>query len=187
MNNSEARILPGRTSRSRLRTLVAISAIAALATVLSGCSIVDSIFPAQASRSAHTGKVTSSGQSAVTTLETGDCFDDSIKTGKGGTVSDVTLIPCGKLHDKEAYAVIPLGVDTYPGASEVRKRAISVCNAAFATYVGIPITKSSLSIGWLTPTEENWSADDNSVTCLVELWAGDNVKPVVGSLKGTHR
>ena len=187
MNSPEARTLPGRTSHSRLRTLVLASAIAVLATGLSGCSIVNSIFPAQASRNSHTGKVTSSGQSAVTTLKKGDCFDDSIKTGKGGTVSDVTLKPCSTLHDKEAYAVIPLGGDVYPGAAEVRKRAISACNAAFATYVGIPIAKSSLSIGWLTPTEENWSADDNSVTCLVEVWAGDNVKAVVGSLKGSRR
>ncbi|MHC3000127.1 septum formation family protein [Microbacterium sp. HJ5] len=161
----------------RLGALAAASVAAAL--TLTGCSVIDSIFPAGAERD-DSGEIAESGQLDVFTITVGDCLADAPE----GEVSEVAAVPCGEPHAFEAYHDFQLTGDEFPGADVVDEQAWTTCEEAFTEFVGLTYDESVLLATYYTPTEESWnSLDDRTVTCLI----GEESGETTGSLADAAR
>jgi len=121
----------------------------------------------------------SSGTS-VFQLEVGDCFDTPSSTED---ISSVERIDCTQPHDNEVFADLTMPDGEWPGDDAVAAWADQACLDEFAGYVGVGFDESSLSYGWLVPTEDSWTqGGDRSVSCALFDAAGGKL---TGSMKGT--
>jgi putative regulator of septum formation len=122
-------------------------------------------------------------------LRVGDCFDDPALVGLGPgddsvQANSVTMVPCERPHDLEAYEVVGLEGDSYPGLKAVRRAADEGCGTAFKPYVGISYGRSDLDFWVYYPTERSWTLlADHAVTCVV----GDPDAKTRGTLKGSRK
>ena len=162
------------------------SAIAALslllgALALTGCSVIDSIAPKeQAVRDDKTSEVTEAGQADVFTVSVGDCFNDVSEQ----EISEVPAVPCDQPHDYEAYHAFDIAGDEFPGDEAVTSQADDGCSAAFTDFNGLSYDESTLYLGYLQPTEESWTGqNDHEVVCYIYE---ENLQ-TTGSLKGAAR
>jgi hypothetical protein len=161
----------------RLGALAGAVLVASL--LLTGCSALESLFPAGAERD-DTGEITDTGELDVFTIAVGDCLADAPE----GEVTSVVAIPCDEAHAYEAYHEFELAGDEYPGAEVVDEEAWTGCDAAFTEFVGLTYDESVLLVTYYTPTEESWNAQgDRIVTCVIGEEAGDTT----GSLAGAGR
>jgi hypothetical protein len=122
-------------------------------------------------------------------LRVGDCFNDAalarLEAGADDIVTDlVTLVPCERMHDFEAYHVFRIRGDAFPGADEVSRQAGLGCAKAFKPYVGRGYGRSRLDFWIFYPTSTSWSVlDDKSVACVI----GEPGKRTAGVLRGSRR
>jgi hypothetical protein len=105
----------------------------------------------------------------------GECF----QRPSSPDVADVRSVPCDEPHDFEAYALLELEGDGYPGAEEVDAEAAAACNDEFAGYVGVRPGQSGLVVVPVTPTAELWEEGGRSVTCTVTLRGPDRLESSV--------
>jgi hypothetical protein len=112
------------------------------------------------------GALVETGSELVTELATGDCFDmtDGVDEERQ-TFVDVTT--CGEMHHFEVFAEPVLDDVAFPGDDEVTRLGDEACYESFAGYVGSSWEDSALDYGWLTPTEDSWTAGDREVTCYL--------------------
>jgi hypothetical protein len=122
-------------------------------------------------------------------LRVGDCFDDKalagIDDGGGNVEADlVTLVPCDRLHDFEAYDVFQIRGSEFPGLAKVRRQAAVGCGKEFKPYVGRAYGPSDLESWIYYPTSKSWTLfDDHGVTCVV----GEPGAKTAGTLHGSRR
>lgn len=126
-------------------------------------------------------------QVAPAELRVGDCFDDAAVSGLD-THDDVpagmvTVVPCERLHDLEAYRIVELDGETYPGVKQVRRTADDRCAAGFKAYVGVSVDRSTLDFWYYYPTGSSWRLGDHAITCV----AGDPGAKTEDTLKGTRK
>lgn len=122
-------------------------------------------------------------------LAAGDCVNSpnlGLGTDSTGAWPDVvTQVQCTQRHVAEIYFSGNLWATSakYPGDSAVSNTAQARCSAAFAAYVGIDISQSTLSYDYWTPTGgSNWDLGDRQVICV----AYDPGVPLSASVKGTQ-
>jgi hypothetical protein len=108
-------------------------------------------------------------------LDVGDCFDRP----QSPDVTSVPTIDCAEPHDFEAYAVVDLEGDAFPGVEEVDGLARDACTERFADYVGVPAGQSGLVIVPVVPTAEHWEADLREVTCTVTIRPPEKLESTV--------
>jgi len=101
----------------------------------------------------------------VTSLEVGDCFDDSAEILAGEDVSRVPSVPCTEPHDNEVFHVSDYSGSTY-SFEGIADFADIVCYSAFEPYVGRSYETSAIDFTWLIPTEESWTLGDREVVCI---------------------
>lgn len=105
------------------------------------------------------------------TLDVGDCFDD--REGAHLT-SYVWTYPCEDLHESEVIAIVPLDDERHPGLGALKARAVELCRAEFARYVGIPWERSPLEVIAFYPTAGEWTRKTNRrVVCATEDVSGE--------------
>jgi hypothetical protein len=162
------------------RTLGAAALLAGVI-ALSGCSALDALQPKdQAVRDDETSEVTEAGQADVFTIAVGDCFNDV----DAEEISEVPVVPCDQPHDYEAYSAFDLTGDTFPGDDVVTQQAGDGCTPAFAEFNGLGYDDSSLYLGYLLPTEDSWTGqNDREVLCYIYE---ENVQ-TTGTLQGAAR
>lgn len=166
------------TSPTRARAL-AVAAIAAVAMVLSGCSLVGQL--SNTTQRNASGTPTAANTSAnVFTIRVGDCLDDASATG---TVTTAPIVPCSTPHDSEAYKSVKMTGSVFPGPDAVTAQANEACAAAFPAFVGIAYDDSNLSISYYFPTKDSWANGDREILCTVY---DDGVK-TTGTLKNAQR
>lgn len=167
----------GRRIGSAVRgTTAAVGVCAALALV-TGCSLLPSGGP---ERDAD-GGVTGEPETDAFSVAVGDCIDDP------GTedVTDITVVPCDRLHDYEAIASTRMPDGDYPGEAAASTAATEFCSAEFETFVGIDFESSVLELLYFYPVEESWNAaGDREILCFV---AEADEAPVAGTLKDAGR
>jgi hypothetical protein len=161
---------------ARLALTAAVSAFAVAA--LTGCSVLENIFPAQAERDSETQEIAEAGQQDVFDVNVGDCFDDADSTSD--EISDVPAVPCAEPHDNEIYYLFDLAGDEYP--VDTPDQADAGCYDPFTTFVGIDVESSALDYYPIYPTAETWATGDREVICVVF----DTV-PTTGTLAGAAR
>jgi hypothetical protein len=105
--------------------------------------------------------VDSSGVIVFHGLAAGNCFD---WTDNGQPVGPVTLIPCGKAHNAQVFAVWELSSpsSSYPG--NTYQVAVQGCQARRASLVA---SASSLEVTDLNPASADWADGDRVVYCLI--------------------
>lgn len=171
----------GPRTRTLLTRAVAITALAAAAFLMSGCSILNTITnttPRDAS-----GTPTANNDDAdVFSIKVGDCLDDATASG---TVTTAPIVPCSKAHDSEAYKSITMadGDGSFPGQDAVKAQADQGCADAFPGFIGIKYDDSGLSISYYYPTADSWKNGDREILCTVY----DKDKKTTGTLKNAQR
>jgi hypothetical protein len=156
-----------------------LAALAAAATVLTGCSLFGSKTPDV------------SVSVSVFDIQPGQCFmaPSEIKA----ELSKLNRVPCGKPHTEESYARVkysppggtPSGAptnDAYPGAAALQQFANGACAQLFSNYVGVSYLDSSLFFTYLLPSARSWEQDDDrTVVCFVTQTGGTRTGSVKDS------
>lgn len=124
---------------------------------------------------------------APSELVVGQCLDDpqlhSAGTEEVRTFT-VTLVPCERLHDLEAYWLFELDGEEYPGERDLSRKVGKGCTTPFEAYVGMAYGRSRLEFWAYYPTETMWElADDHGVVCVV----GDPRRKTAGSLQHSRK
>lgn len=114
----------------------------------------------------------------ISFLQAGECFDVTEHDQK------VDRAPCPEPHDGELVAVVTLPAGPYPGERKVDDVTRAACEKAFASYVGISVYKSVLSLQNWWPLRANWAAGDRRGFCTVQSTDDEQLD---GSVKGTKR
>lgn len=161
---------------ARIAVTATVSALAVAA--LTGCSVLENIFPAQAERDAETQEIAEAGQQDVFQVNVGDCFNDTDSSSE--EVSEIPAVPCAEPHDNEIYHLFDLAGDEYP--LDTPDQADAGCYAQFATFVGLEFESSTLDFYPIYPTAETWATGDREVICAVY----DTVQ-TTGTLAGAAR
>ena len=159
-------------------SLRSLALVGVLAVTLSGCSVIESIFPAQAERDEETQEVQSAGEADVFTIALGDCMNDQ----SADEIDSVPAVPCSEPHDLEVYSLFDIPGDEFPGLDAIYTAADDGCYAAFPGFVGIAYEDSVLDFSSYTPTEASWESGDHEVVCLIFDQA-----PNTGTLAGAAR
>jgi hypothetical protein len=168
----------------RPRIAVVALAVSAVAMVLAGCSILSGGNDAHRDPSG-TPTATNAHASALS-IRVGDCLDDA---AVGSTTATATIVPCTGAHDSEAYAEFTLGGSDYPGIDAVQASAEKDCQGtAFADFIGIASSDSTLQISYYYPTDDSWQGGDRKVTCTVYAIGDDGTTAqTTGTLKNAAR
>ena len=124
----------------------------------------------------------SAGARGAFSIQLGDCLKEP---GAGATEGEeLAPVPCDQPHEAEVYARFDLPDGPFPGGPAVTAAADGRCSAEFATYVGKPVTESTLEFYTFQPTESTWNAQsDREVLCVVS----DPEGPTTNRLKGAAR
>jgi hypothetical protein len=146
----------GPAGRERLRA--ATAAVALAAALLAGCE--------------------SAGPSV---LEVGDCIADA--PAFVGDSPDVRSIPCEQPHGGEVYFVEDYSSGgEYPGDPAFQDFVSERCIPAFEAYTGRDfMTENELDLGWLQPSEEDWTAGGRRIVCFAS--PTEQGKKTTGSIR----
>lgn len=162
------------TTSALAKRLAVVLTVGAAAMALTGCSILNQVTgPIDVNPSDGT-------DTDVFSIKVGDCLNDGNLEGQ---VTTTPVIDCAEPHDSEAYASVLVADGEYPGDQAIFDQADTECGAAFATYVGIDWSESSLNFSYYYPTTESWANGDREILCLVYDPAGQTT----GSLKDAAR
>jgi len=161
---------------ARLALTATVSALAVAA--LSGCSVLESIFPAQAERDAETQEIAEAGQQDVFQVNVGDCFNNTDSSSE--EVSEIPAVPCAEPHDNEIYYLFDLPGTDYP--VDTPDQADAGCYAQFPAFVGLDYESSELDFYPIYPTADTWSTGDREVICAIYADA-----QTTGTLAGAAR
>lgn len=115
-------------------------------------------------RRSDDGSLESAGTVTIDDLRAGDCFN----SGEESEISDVDGVPCTENHQYQVFAVGSHEAETYPESQQEMVAVFtSVCEAGFASFVGIPWASSELGGSMITPSEESWSGGDRTFVCFL--------------------
>lgn len=170
-------------SAGRALRVLAVTALAATALSLSGCSLLNQFTQnSEPLRDAATGEVTEKQDNAdVFSLRVGDCvITDGSELGE---ISGLPVVPCGEAHADEVYFAYDIDASEFPGEEAILAEAEQRCVPKFESFVGTRYQESVLDYWPMYPTEGSWSQGDREVLCLVYDPAADTV----GSLAGAAR
>ncbi|AOX45756.1 DUF4190 domain-containing protein [Microbacterium sp. BH-3-3-3] len=115
----------------------------------------------------------------VYVLAVGECLDAL----PSGYVSDDSFVDCATPHSYEVFAASSLADGPFPGDDAITAQAEAVCDAEFASFIGLSFADSTLNVDYFAPVGETWAEGDRAVSCLVSDPAGE----VSGSLAGSAR
>ena len=110
------------------------------------------------------GAIVGEGIVDVFEVKVGDCFDD---TDSSREISSLPGVPCTENHDNEAFAVIDLTLESYPGIEAMANIAYDSCRQRFEAFVGLDYESSTLDIYTMYPTNLSWNQNDREVVCAV--------------------
>jgi len=103
----------------------------------------------------------------VFALHPGQCFQNppASQTELGFTY--VTVVPCTKPHNAQAFAQVTVKGTSWPGTDAVKRQADSGCHAQIKANVQTSKIKSSMSLRYLYPLESSWASGHRTITCLI--------------------
>jgi hypothetical protein len=172
------------TSMIRRLTLSTAAAVA-LASLLTGCSVIDSLVPDRETRDSDTGEIVEGGDTDVFALQEGDCLGggestDAAADSSSTEVSNVPTVPCDEPHSWEVFKNVTMTDDSYPGEQAAGDTADEECVTAFADFAGIGYDESVYYTNYYFPTAESWATGDRTINCLI----GSEDEMITGSLRG---
>jgi hypothetical protein len=111
------------------------------------------------------------GARSVNDLQVGTCFNDDPTAID--VLEEVTGRPCNESHDSEVFAIIsftqPAGA-TYPNDAERLDQGEQLCVPHALTYIGNDLAvAATLSLYFLTPTQEAWDNGERRLVCYFHV------------------
>lgn len=97
------------------------------------------------------------------TARVGECLDIDIDQR---TVTELARIACENEHDAEVYFVGHADGESFDPIA-LAEEAKSMCQEAFADFVGTSYAESLLDIYYLYPQADSWANGDREVICAV--------------------
>ncbi len=147
-----------------MRKIAALTSLAGVAIVLSGCGILGS----------------------TSSAAVGECVTLDVNST---TVSELKGFSCADEHDAEIFQKKDVSLDGGYDQAAVDTLAVDLCLAAFKEYVGIDYEASTLDVYYLYPDETSWKSGDREVVCAVYTPNADFTDgvPTTGSVKGSKK
>jgi hypothetical protein len=118
------------------------------------------------------GNVVRAGSAAVHEIAKGDCFDTGqdladLSSGQLSVERTVKLVPCSEPHDAEAYAVVPLSGDVFPGDALTARLAEQTCAPEVEKYMRDAwAVDPALGLFYYYPRAVNWAQGERRITCV---------------------
>jgi hypothetical protein len=145
--------------RSRTRAWAATALLALVGMVLAGCSLLSPNAAHPTPSPSSTVKVMS------LDIKVGDCLDDATV---GSETATAQLVSCDGPHDSETFAEFTMKDAKYPGDDAVQSQAQADCSGtAFAQFIGIASSDSTLQVSYYFPTSDTWQGGDRTISCTV--------------------
>jgi hypothetical protein len=111
------------------------------------------------------------GLAQVASTEVGTCLQED----------PAEVADCSTDHDLEVYFSPTIPDPVWPGAGDLASYADTLCDEAFAGYVGTSYTSSDYDYDYYAPTKAEWQSGKHTVVCVITP-AGDYLN---GSVKGS--
>ncbi|NJD28392.1 MAG: hypothetical protein FIA92_08850 [Chloroflexi bacterium] len=126
----------GRATSGRLITVIALASL-----VPAGCATVG---PAS--------------------LDVGECLE---RPAVVGDIPELRPKSCDEPHGAEVFFVGELpAASGYPDPDEIAAFVTEACIPAYEAYTGVDLmSQDDMDIGWLPPTEEDWTAGTRRIVC----------------------
>lgn len=113
----------------------------------------------------------------ATSLLPGDCVNGLQNTR---SVLGLPAVACVQAHQGEVAAVFDLPAGPYPGQDAIDAQAKSQCVKMLAAYSPSAPTDPNITLFYLYPVQENWTAGDRQIECIAKAVTGTTT----GSIKG---
>ena len=118
----------------------------------------------QAQQSSN-GQITKNGNLGVTSLQAGDCFQDS--AANGAALSSVAAVSCSTPHNAQVVALVPVSGASYPGSAKLSSQAAAVCSPQFTENLNKLLITRTMSTAFFFPEQDTWDSGQHSISCIV--------------------
>jgi hypothetical protein len=118
---------------------------------------------AQPSASAGHGSLSTN----VFALHPGQCFQNPPASQTVLGVTYVTVVPCTKPHNAQAFVQFTVKGTTWPGTQALKRQADTGCHARIKGNVQASKIKTSMTLHYLYPLEASWASGHRTITCLI--------------------
>jgi hypothetical protein len=118
----------------------------------------------------------------VFALRPGQCFQNPPAGQTVLGVTYVTVAPCSKPHNAQAFVQFTATGSSYPGVEALKRQADAGCRARIKKTVQTSKIKNSMTLHYLYPLQSSWASGHKTITCLI-VAAKPNLKT---SLIRTH-
>lgn len=157
------------TQTSITRRVLGVTAAAALAFSLAGCSVIGSLF---------------GNESDPFSIKVGECFNERDFNADAEEIESVDKVDCAESHELEATKSVIVEGSTHPGNDALLAQADEECFAAFEEYIGGPYDEEGVyEPTYYFPSESSWAGGDREILCLLFGYEG----PTTGSAKDSAR
>jgi len=103
----------------------------------------------------------------VFALHPGQCFQNPPASQTELGVTYVTVVPCAKPHNAQAFVQFTIKGASWPGTEAIQRQADSGCHDRIKGNVAASKIKSSMSLRYLYPLESSWASGHRTITCLI--------------------
>jgi len=103
----------------------------------------------------------------VFALHPGQCFQNPPASQTELGVTYVTVVPCTKPHNAQAFVQFTVNGTRWPGTGAIQRQADSGCHDRIKGNVDASKIKSSMSLRYLYPLESSWASGHRTITCLI--------------------
>ena len=103
----------------------------------------------------------------VFALRPGQCFQNPPASQTVLGVTYVTVVPCTKPHNAQAFVQFTVKGTSWPGTGALKRRADSGCHARIKGNVQTSKIKNSMTLHYLYPLAGSWASGHRTITCLI--------------------
>ena len=103
----------------------------------------------------------------VFALRPGQCFQNPPASQSVLGVTYVTVVPCSKPHNAQAFVQFTVKGTSWPGTEALKRKADSGCHARINGNVQASKIKLSMTLHYLYPLQASWASGHRTITCLI--------------------
>ena len=103
----------------------------------------------------------------VFALRPGQCFQNPPASQTVLGVTYVTVVPCTKPHNAQAFVQFTAKGTSWPGTEALKRQADSGCHARIKGNVQTSKIKASMTLHYLYPLQASWASGHRTITCLI--------------------
>jgi len=118
---------------------------------------------AQPSSSASHGPLSTN----VFALRPGQCFQNPPASQTVLGVTYVTVVPCAKPHNAQAFVQFTAKGTSWPGTAALKRQADNGCHAGIKGNLRASKIKDSMTLHYLYPLQASWASGHRTITCLI--------------------